>query len=150
MSAWPTHPDGRNKRLGEMTKDQRRAVITAACKKIQGELSDPEIQQRIEQILSEVDAMTLEQALPYVAFAVDDAMAERNIENLPARYRLVGWQCGFEPLFVAVFSYLPDCEPDYAEAIEIATDLLVEKKWFAGEPTDPDYVIDSAGIKTKG
>ncbi len=86
--------------------------------------------------------MTREQALPYVAYCVDDALSERKIEEIPPTARLVGWQCGFEPLFVAVWSYLgPECEPDYAEAIEYATDLLVEKHWFSDEPTDPDYVL---------
>jgi hypothetical protein len=88
--------------------------------------------------------MTREQALPYVSYAVDDALSERRPDEAPPHARLVGWQCGFEPLFVAVWSYLPGEEPpDYAEAIELATDLLVEKKWFADNdnPPEPDYVI---------
>lgn len=86
--------------------------------------------------------MTREMALPYVAYCVDDALAERNISDMPKNARLIGWQCGFEPLFVAVWSYLgDDALPDPAEACELATDLLVEKKWFAGEPTDPDYIF---------
>lgn len=88
--------------------------------------------------------MTREMALPYVAYCVDDALAERKIADMPANARLVGWQCGFEPLFVAVWSYLgdgDDCLPDPAEAAEYATDLLVEKKWFSGEPTEPDYIL---------
>jgi predicted Fe-S protein YdhL (DUF1289 family) len=28
--AWPTHPDGRNKTVVEMTQDERRAVFKAA------------------------------------------------------------------------------------------------------------------------
>jgi hypothetical protein len=88
--------------------------------------------------------MTREQALPYVLYAVDDALAERKLDEVPPYARLVGWQCGFEPLFVAVWSYLsedPNDQPDYAEASELATDLLAEKNWFSGEPTEPDYVI---------
>jgi hypothetical protein len=85
--------------------------------------------------------MTRETAVPYIAYCVDDALAERDVKDPPTA-RLVGWQCGTEPLFVAVWSYLgPECEPDMAEAAEIATDLLVEKKWFAGEPTEPDFII---------
>ena len=84
--------------------------------------------------------MTREQALPYVSFGVDDAMAERKPSEMPPHARLVGWQCGFEPLFVAVWSYL-DVEIDDGDAIELATDLLVEKKWFAGEQREPDYII---------
>lgn len=84
--------------------------------------------------------MTREQALPYVSYCVDDALSERRVDEMPAKARLVGWQCGFEPLFVAVWSYLDVAIGD-DEAAELATDLLAEKKWFAGEPTEPDYII---------
>jgi len=80
-------------------------------------------------------------ALPYISFCVDDALSERSVSDMPANARLVGWQCGFEPLFVAVWSYL-DCRLDANEAIELATDLLAEKRWFADDETrEPDYVI---------
>jgi len=61
--------------------------------------------------------MTKAQALPYVSYAVDDALNERNVSDMPANARLVGWQCGFEPLFVAVWSYLGN-ELDDSEAEE--------------------------------
>lgn len=83
--------------------------------------------------------MTRDQALPYVGYCVNDALAERKIADMPSNARLVGWQCGFEPMFVAVWSYLDRIDDD--EAVELATDLLSEKKWFAGEPTEPDYII---------
>lgn len=108
-------------------------------------------------------------AKQYVSFVVDDAGNGRELgadhdaiirENTYSRsvvrndsdvkvsresgykYRsvLVGWQCGFEPLFVAVHSYL-DVRLDDDEAIELATDYLVERGWFASEPTEPDYII---------
>jgi len=87
--------------------------------------------------------MTREQALPFISYCVDDALAERDIADMPANARLVGWQCGFEPLFVAVWSYLPDVQPDLAEAEEYATDLLCEKRWFVDNDNPPpaDYVI---------
>lgn len=85
--------------------------------------------------------MTREQAIPYIGHYVDDALSPRHANEMPAHARLIGWQCGFEPMFVAVWSYLPDNQPDYAEAIEIATDYLEEKQWFSGEATDPDYVF---------
>jgi hypothetical protein len=84
--------------------------------------------------------MTREQALPYVACCVDDALSEREIKDMPANARLVGWQCGFELMFVAVWSYL-DLELDDQEAEELAVELLIERKWFAGKPTPADYVI---------
>ena len=89
--------------------------------------------------------MTREQALPYVSFLVDDALAERRREEMPTgkKVKLVGWQCGFEPLFVAVWSYL-DVDLTDDEAEEIAADLLEEKKWFSfsSEKRPPaDYVL---------
>jgi hypothetical protein len=65
-----------------------------------------------------------------VSFCVDDALAERSVDDMPTNARLVGWQCGFEPLFVAVWSYL-DRRLSEDEAVEIAKDLLSEKHWFA-------------------
>lgn len=97
--------------------------------------------------------MTREQALPYVSFMVDDSLNERHFgdvpgfNSIPDTARLVGWQCGFEPLFVAVWSAMDqpgDEEPfDLAEAEEIATDLLKEKRWFGDNDNPPpaDYVI---------
>jgi hypothetical protein len=84
--------------------------------------------------------ITREEALQYVAYCVDDALDERSIKDMPADARLVGWQCGFEPMFVAVWSYL-DIALDDSEAEEIAVDLLIERKWFSGEPKPADYVI---------
>ena len=91
--------------------------------------------------------MTREQARAYISFCVDDALAERSIDDMPANARLVGWQCGFEPLFVAVWSYLGDTQGllnklDDDEAIDIATDMLIERKWFGSDGArSPDYVI---------
>jgi hypothetical protein len=95
--------------------------------------------------------MTREQAREYISFCVDDALNERSIDDMPANARLVGWQCGFEPLFVAVWSYLADTQGnrnriDDIEAEEIATDLLVERAWFStmgvdGEPPPADIII---------
>lgn len=85
--------------------------------------------------------MTREQAIPYIGYCLDDALQLRNIADMPANARLVGWQCGFEPMFVAVWSYLPDSEVDMVEAEDIAVDYLVERDWFSGEPKEPDYII---------
>jgi hypothetical protein len=84
--------------------------------------------------------MTREQALPYIDLCVDDALAERSIDDMPANARLVGWGAGFEPMFVAVWSYLGvRLDDDVAE--EIASDILQERAWFDGEPTPADYII---------
>lgn len=94
--------------------------------------------------------MTRNDALPYVSFVVDDAGSGRELgadmhattRETGHKYRsvLVGWQCGFEPLFVAVHSYL-DVELDDQEAEEMAQEYLAERNWFSGEPTDADYII---------
>jgi hypothetical protein len=86
--------------------------------------------------------MLRSQAMPYVSFAIDDALSPRAIKDIPANARLVGWQCGFEPLFVAVFSYL-NVRIDDADAEDIARDYLQERKWFADNdnPPDADYII---------
>ena len=85
--------------------------------------------------------MKIEDAIPYLRTeGVDNAQAFRNAADRPANARLVGWQCGSEPMFVAVWSYLGDRLEDI-EAVELAIDLLAEKKWFAGAITQPDYVL---------
>lgn len=84
--------------------------------------------------------------LPYASFAVNDAQGTASTSHVSAsipieRIRFVVWQCGFEPMVVLVYSYLPGCTIDDDEAIELATDLLAERKWFSGEPTEPDMVL---------
>jgi hypothetical protein len=86
--------------------------------------------------------ITREQALPYISRCVDNALADRSIDDMPANARLVGWQCGFEPMFVAVWSYLPNSRLDDDEAAELAIDRLIEAGWFGRlGPMDPDYII---------
>ena len=53
---------------------------------------------------------------------------------------LVGWQCGFEPLFVAVHSFL-DIELSYEECEELAIDYLKEIGWFSAHTRQADYLI---------
>ena len=102
--------------------------------------------------------MTREQAIPYVAYVVDDSGCGRelgadphaivrepaenpnNVTLFTYASRLVGWQCGFEPLFVAVHSYL-DVRISDQEAEEMAADYLEEIGWFSGERTPADYVL---------
>jgi len=80
-------------------------------------------------------------AVRYIAYCVDDALSERQLEDVPWHSaRLVGWQCGFEPMFVAVWSYL-DARLSDDEARDLAVDLLFEKGWFASEVTEPDYIF---------
>jgi hypothetical protein len=84
--------------------------------------------------------MNRKEALEYISYCVDDALSERSINEIPANARLIGWQCGFEPMFVAVWSYL-GTKLDGNDAADIAIDLLSEKKWFTSDDTEPDYII---------
>ena len=79
----------------------------------------------------------------YVSYAVDDTGARRDLAAMPASARLVGWQCGVEPLFVAVWSYLPGVTLEADEAEAIASDFLAEREWFADNANPPaaDYII---------
>lgn len=76
----------------------------------------------------------------YVSFVVDDAGAGRELyrdnhaivrDGTEHKYPsvLVGWQRGFEPLFVAVHSYL-DVHLEDDEAEEMAREYLTERGWF--------------------
>jgi hypothetical protein len=116
--------------------------------------------------------MNRNDALEYVAFVVDDAGCGRRLhddrfaivregcgscrneltgsvsedpDDGPYRHPsvLVGWQCGFEPMFVAVHSYL-DVAIDDADAEEIAQEYLAELGWFSDGITDADYIIGGA------
>lgn len=96
--------------------------------------------------------MNREMAIPYVSFVLDDSLNGRELgadqhaiirgvnQDWHEPSRLIGWQCGFEPLFVAVHSCI-DVAIDVDFAIEIATDFLSERGWFSGDPTEPDYVL---------
>lgn len=87
--------------------------------------------------------MKRSEALKHVGHAIDDAMAVRTGEPIPEHARLVGWQCGFEPMFVAVWSYLGVRLSD-DEAEDIAREYLLERGWFSDPDADDnfaDYVI---------
>lgn len=86
--------------------------------------------------------LTRDMALPYVSYVLDDALsADHTLADIRLDARLVGWQCGFEPLFVAVQSYISGVVLDESEAEEIAADYLDEIGWFTDEVRDADYII---------
>jgi hypothetical protein len=87
--------------------------------------------------------ITKEQAMQYLRFAVDDALTERNIMDMPENARLVVYLCGRKPVTVAVWSYLPDTRLDEMEAEEFAGDLLNEHAFFGDVAELPiaDFVI---------
>lgn len=47
-STWPTHEDGTNKRIGDMTADEKRAVMAAAKKRFMSQADERE-EQRMAQ-----------------------------------------------------------------------------------------------------
>lgn len=91
----------------------------------------------------------LENVKQYVSFVVDTALStDHTIADVDERAVLVGWQCGFEPLFVAVIGATTDTRgrrdrPDADEAVEIARDYLRERKWFSDPDAEnePSYVL---------
>ena len=69
----------------------------------------------------------------YIGYKVDDALngeqwTDQGAEEdtVTDRDWLLGWQCGFEPVFVVCRSYLPDVTLDRSDAIEYAIDYLKE------------------------
>lgn len=84
--------------------------------------------------------------LPYISACLDDAGAVRQLSEMPTDQRLVrivGWQCGFEPMCIAVWSYLPNTRLDDEDAEALAEDYLRERKWFNDPDADhpADFVI---------
>lgn len=51
MSDWPKHKDGRNKKIGEMTPEERRAVFKDAVLRVQKEFDDPRTQEKLKHVL---------------------------------------------------------------------------------------------------
>jgi len=95
----------------------------------------------------EVKAQIIRQkALDYIGHVLDrngKKLAETELDKKNAT--LVGWQCGFEPMYVAVNTDSPE------EAEEIAIRYLQGIKWFSGEEKEddfgsshaPDFIIES-------
>jgi len=84
--------------------------------------------------------MTREQAEQYVHWRIDTALSPDSSAPLD-KCALIGWQCGFEPAFVAVYDYIRDGRPDEEEAVEIAMDYLMEIGWLARIADGPDYIL---------
>jgi hypothetical protein len=51
MTNWPKHPDGRPKKIGEMTPEEQRRHVKAACKRLEAEFARPDVQEKIAAIL---------------------------------------------------------------------------------------------------
>ncbi len=94
---------------------------------------------KIEKIMVSA-ALSRMDSLKYVSYVVDDNATQIPSNKLDKKKAvLVGWQCGFEPLFVAVQSEF--LKLTAADAEDIAKEFLEKKRWFSGEPTDADYIL---------
>lgn len=83
--------------------------------------------------------MTKQEAIEYVGHHL--LIDARPIDPRPITDRtyLVGWQCGFEPMFVAVHDHLDYL--DESDAEQIALEYLEKIGWFTDGPVDADYLI---------
>ena len=77
----------------------------------------------------------------YISYRVNDALHAEPASDYQPGDVLVGWQCGFEPLVVAVGSYLPGCTVSEDEAEELAVDYLREINGFAGPERKADFIV---------
>lgn len=100
--------------------------------------------------------MKRDEALNYVAYVVDDAGMGGRLEETQHHVvragldlgcghhkyssRLVGWECGNEPIFVAVHSHL-DVKVEDDEAESIAAEYLVEIGSFVAPLRCADYIL---------
>lgn len=81
--------------------------------------------------------------LPYVSHVLDTALSpNRAKSDIGTGSMLVSFQCGFEPLVVAVVGAYDGEQVEAEEAEEIAVDYLEEIGWFGEEgPREADLVI---------
>lgn len=80
------------------------------------------------------------QLLSYISHCLDDCLNVHPLKDMPPDARLVVYQCGFEPLVVAVWSYLPNTKIGADEAEEIAEDYLREIGWLQND-LKAEYVV---------
>jgi hypothetical protein len=87
--------------------------------------------------------MKIKDAIKYIGHYVDDAGSsnEFDVNKAEGPVTLVGWQCGTEPMFVAIKSYI-GVRLSEDDSVELATDLLEEIGWFGeSDVKDPDYIL---------
>jgi len=85
--------------------------------------------------------MTKLDVIPQIVYVLNDALSLVPKAKLRTDARLIGWYSEFDPMFVAVQSFLPDVVLDKDEAIEIAMEYLDEIGWYLGIPTYPDFCL---------
>lgn len=53
MAKWPTHADGRPKKMGEMTPEERREQTSQAVEVVKKDFEDPGMQKRLQKALDD-------------------------------------------------------------------------------------------------
>lgn len=82
--------------------------------------------------------MNKDTAIEYVGYHLED-IGPIDARPITDQTFLVGWQCGFEPMFVAVHDHLDYL--DASDAEQIAVDHLEKIGWFTDGPVDADYIL---------
>ncbi len=88
--------------------------------------------------------MDRESAIDYTATIIDEngevILESPGPIDMESNDILVGWQCGFEPLFIAVRGD----SLDGMDAEDIAREHLIARNWFAnGDDREADYILES-------
>jgi hypothetical protein len=84
--------------------------------------------------------------LPYVDHIVDDSGNGRMLgsdqhAHIKDNTVLVGYQCGFEPMVIAVNSFMDGIKLDDSEAEDLAKDYLLEIGWSNDPDLTADYIV---------
>ena len=83
--------------------------------------------------------MKKEKAIEYIGHYVDDCLSNHK-QPVTDKTKLVGFQCGFEPMFVAVNSGY-GWEVDSSAAEELAIDYLNKIGWSDDPELSADYIL---------
>lgn len=51
---WPTHPDGRPKKMGELTPAERRAQVRTAMARLKQEMESPEFAEALKRAADQI------------------------------------------------------------------------------------------------
>jgi hypothetical protein len=52
MTNWPKHANGSNKKVGEMTREERRRVTVESCKRLKNEFEQPHVKAALEKFVN--------------------------------------------------------------------------------------------------
>jgi hypothetical protein len=84
-STWPKHPDGRNKKMGEMTADERRAQWKGAADRAKAYFEQPVVKAGIAAVVAS-DTPDWEDLRGVAPGATGDVSSEEFVRNLRAEW----------------------------------------------------------------